>query len=310
MFFVNHRNNECSDVDGTSYMNLHEASFTVALSKYFIQQGYATTKVTILTTYKTQLKKIKQLLNAEPLLEGIHATTVDNFQGEENDIILVSFVRSNADQIIGFLRTSNRVNVALSRAKKGLYCVGNFEYMAEKCKRGRDQRDHFPWDKLVEKLKKQEAFGNALEIRCQIHGTVNMVESKHDFEKKAPRGGCSYNCKADLGCGHLCSRVCHILNKDAEHKQMRRNCTEPCKKNLRCGHKCIKVCHEDCGSVCTKIIEKKSRCGHTVNIECSDSVYDWKLINACTEPCNVELRCGHRCKGSCSKCHLGRLHIR
>jgi superfamily I DNA and/or RNA helicase len=49
--------------------------------------------------------------------ERIRVSTVDGFQGEENEIIILSLVRSNASSI-GFLRTSNRVCVGLSRAKK------------------------------------------------------------------------------------------------------------------------------------------------------------------------------------------------
>lgn len=48
---------------------------------------------------------------------GVRVTVVDNFQGEENDIILLSLVRSNEENKIGFLRTDNRICVALSRAK-------------------------------------------------------------------------------------------------------------------------------------------------------------------------------------------------
>lgn len=52
---------------------------------------------------------------------------VDKYQGEENNIILLSLVRSNAEAKIGFLKTENRVCVALSRAKKGLFMVGNMD---------------------------------------------------------------------------------------------------------------------------------------------------------------------------------------
>ena len=60
------------------------------------------------------------------MLNGVKITVVDNFQGEENDIILLSLVRSNREAKIGFLKTENRVCVALSRAKKGFYIIGMF----------------------------------------------------------------------------------------------------------------------------------------------------------------------------------------
>jgi len=49
--------------------------------------------------------------------EGVRITCVDNFQGEENDIILLSLVRSNEKGNIGFLNIDNRICVSLSRAK-------------------------------------------------------------------------------------------------------------------------------------------------------------------------------------------------
>ena len=51
------------------------------------------------------------------MCQGVRVTVVDNFQGEENDIILLSLVRSNEENRIGFLKTDNRICVALSRAK-------------------------------------------------------------------------------------------------------------------------------------------------------------------------------------------------
>ena len=55
-------------------------------------------------------------------------TAVDNYQGEENDVIILSLVRSNQEGSVGFLGTDNRVCVALSRARNGFYAFGNFKY--------------------------------------------------------------------------------------------------------------------------------------------------------------------------------------
>ena len=56
---------------------------------------------------------------------GVRIATIDNFQGEENKIIIVSLVRSNPKNVPGFLKVQNRVNVMLSRAKHGMYLIGN-----------------------------------------------------------------------------------------------------------------------------------------------------------------------------------------
>lgn len=67
-------------------------------------------------------------LKRHPTLAGnvyFNVFTVDSYQGEENDIILLSLVRSNTNLNIGFLESKNRLVVALSRARRGLYVFGN-----------------------------------------------------------------------------------------------------------------------------------------------------------------------------------------
>ena len=64
-------------------------------------------------------------------MKDIRIVTVDNYQGEENEIILLSLVRSNKENKIGFLEISNRVCVALSRARLGMFLFGNAECLRE-----------------------------------------------------------------------------------------------------------------------------------------------------------------------------------
>ncbi len=115
MFFVNHDEKETTINDTMSRKNNHEANFVVELCRYLILQGYDTSQITILTMYSGQLYQIKSLMKSYEILKGVRATVVDNYQGEENDIMILTFVRSNAVGDIGFLKVSNRVNVALSR---------------------------------------------------------------------------------------------------------------------------------------------------------------------------------------------------
>ena len=57
--------------------------------------------------------------------DRVRLSTVDNFQGEEADIVIVSTVRCNKSRKIGFMISSNRVNVMMSRARHGLYVFGS-----------------------------------------------------------------------------------------------------------------------------------------------------------------------------------------
>jgi len=88
--------------------------------------GYPAHKISILTTYNGQKSLIRDVLQARcashPFL-GLPArvTTVDKYQGQQNDYVLLSLVRTNA---VGHLRDVRRLVVALSRARLGLYVFG------------------------------------------------------------------------------------------------------------------------------------------------------------------------------------------
>jgi superfamily I DNA and/or RNA helicase len=100
-----------------SKSNEHEAKFLAGLCRHLILQGYTAERITILTTYTGQMFLLKKETNALSTCKGVRVTVVDNYQGEENDIILLSLVRSNEENNIGFLKTDNRICVAISRAK-------------------------------------------------------------------------------------------------------------------------------------------------------------------------------------------------
>lgn len=83
----------------------------------------------IICMYAEQKKLILQKFNAlnwsEDLKKLLKIDTVDSYQGKENRIIIVSLVRSNEENKVGFLFKPNRINVALSRAKDRLVIIGN-----------------------------------------------------------------------------------------------------------------------------------------------------------------------------------------
>jgi hypothetical protein len=159
VFFVEHKVVEERERDNSSRKNKHEASFIIALCRYLMQQGYKGENITVLTTYVGQLTVLRGLLR-EQKIEGLHVTSVDNYQGEENDIVLLSLVRSNTDNSIGFLRSSNRVCVALSRAKMGFFCIGNSKLL---------QDNSSLWRQVMNTLRQQGCAGPALTLACQKH---------------------------------------------------------------------------------------------------------------------------------------------
>lgn len=116
--------------------NLGEAEYAVALYQYMRLLGYPATKISILTTYAGQRALIRDVLThrcAGNRLFGMPriVSTVDKYQGEQNDYVILSLVRTSRP---GYLRDLRRLTVALSRARLGLYILGRrstFESAAE-----------------------------------------------------------------------------------------------------------------------------------------------------------------------------------
>ena len=106
--------------------NLGEAEYAVAIYQYMRLLGYPASKTSILTTYSGQRALIRDVLThrcSGNRLFGMPriVTTVDKYQGEQNDYIILSLVRTTRP---GYLRDLRRLTVALSRARLGLYILG------------------------------------------------------------------------------------------------------------------------------------------------------------------------------------------
>ncbi|KAL4915195.1 hypothetical protein BDW62DRAFT_219627 [Aspergillus aurantiobrunneus] len=109
--------------------NLGEAEYTVAIFQYMRLLGYPASRISILATYAGQTALINDVLNhrcAKNTLFGMPkiVTTVDRYQGEQNDYIILSLTRTRT---VGYLRDVRRLTVALSRARLGLYIFGRRE---------------------------------------------------------------------------------------------------------------------------------------------------------------------------------------
>ncbi|XP_046737941.1 NFX1-type zinc finger-containing protein 1-like [Diprion similis] len=312
LFFLNHQNYELGALDSESVSNPFEVKFLLAFAKYLLQQGYASDEITILCTYSGQLFKFKEAKRSMPMLRNVRVTTVDNYQGEENKIILLSLVRNNRNGNIGFLRTENRVCVALSRAREGLYIMGNMDNLIVKNK---------IWPKIKKTLEDNNAIGSSLVLQCQIHpDQLTEIRQAKDFEN-FPTGGCSRQCGTVLPCGHTCINPCHILNRDHENYV----CKEPCLKKCRsCGIRCGSLCNVACPPCGTLRMAVNPKCGHHANFICSTGLEKYKCETKepttlrcghtvqkpchlpaatfpCTHICAKLLSCGHACK---KKCHI------
>ncbi|XP_063778891.1 NFX1-type zinc finger-containing protein 1-like isoform X3 [Pseudophryne corroboree] len=282
LFFVDHNYPEEHFKEGKSHQNAHEAAFVKSLCLYFIHQGYSPSDITILTTYSGQLHCLQKMM-PKSQFEGVRVCVVDRFQGEENEIIILSLVRSNLDGNVGFLKIPNRVCVALSRAKKGLFCIGNMQILSK-----------VPlWSKINEVLRENEQIGKELMLQCVNHpNTTNFVSKSEDFHK-VPEGGCMVPCQYRLDCGHACTLSCHPY--DQEHKAFK--CRKPCAITCENGHKCRKICSDPCGK-CQELVSKMiPSCRHIQSVPCSMS----PDVFTCKDPCTRSLECGHKCVRFCGQ---------
>ena len=131
------RGNETSSgaVEGASISNVAEAHLTLlALQAYFEMIGRERIlkerlDVGIISPYRAQVQLLRQLLRKneffKPFRRLIAINTVDGFQGQERDIIVISLVRSNEEGKIGFLRDLRRMNVAITRARMKVIILGD-----------------------------------------------------------------------------------------------------------------------------------------------------------------------------------------
>ncbi|EIN07312.1 P-loop containing nucleoside triphosphate hydrolase protein [Punctularia strigosozonata HHB-11173 SS5] len=215
----------------SSKRNAHEVSMVLKILRYLGQQGYGTDKVVILTPYLGQLRALQQALKEDndPVLNDldsadlvraglvteaaakltrkpIRLATIDNYQGEESDIVIVSLTRSNPEHNIGFMSSGERVNVMLSRARNALIVIGNADTF-QHARKGSEV-----WQKLILKLRADGHIYNGLPVKCERHPTRRIVlASPDDFDTHAPEGGCTRPCGAKLRCGHICVSRCHQI---------------------------------------------------------------------------------------------------
>lgn len=162
MFHISLGQEEISS-SGTSYLNRTEASNCEKIVVKFFKAGVKFSQIGIITPYEGQRSYIVSSMQQsgslrKDLYKEIEVASVDAFQGREKDYIIVSCVRSNEHQGIGFLSDPRRLNVALTRAKYGIVILGNPKVL---CK-------HPLWHHLLVHYK---------EKNCLVEGPLNNLQA-------------------------------------------------------------------------------------------------------------------------------------
>ncbi|KAF8540975.1 AAA domain-containing protein [Trichophaea hybrida] len=313
--YPDHRHEEDSPEEGTkSKSNGWEVEMVCSLVRHLVRQGkYRSNDIAILTPYTGQLQKLRRHLSGtfevvisdrdqealerdglhlEPVtLQGefkaakkvgldklLRVATVDNFQGEEAEVVIISLVRSNEQGKVGFLKTKNRINVLLSRAKQGMYIIGNAETAAT-----------VPmWNDVCEILQKRDSMGLKLPLSCPRHPEkAILVEEPEDFLRFAPEGGCDLTCdKLQAVCQHPCPKIC----------------SDPCGKCLVPVDDvpCYQARFPERIKCPRKVLKTVPDCGHNVEAFCGTDTSDPRFL--CPTPCLEQLYCGHQCGGTCGTC--------
>lgn len=148
IYFVDCKGNETHEADSTSMYNTGEAKVVAELLRkmdaYFKENpSHEKLSVGVICTYGDQARRIKEVIKNEKVktdgfktdVEKMIVSTVDDFQGDERDIIILSTVRNPEDpkrSNPGFILAYQRINVALSRARRLLVIVGNRRYLESK----------------------------------------------------------------------------------------------------------------------------------------------------------------------------------
>lgn len=109
--------------DGMSLMNSGELKVAHQIIENL---PFEKKSITFISPYSAQIELAKQELNP-----NIKVKTIDSFQGQENEVIIISLVRSNNDSNIGFLTDYRRMNVAMTRAKEKLIIIGDSSTLAQ-----------------------------------------------------------------------------------------------------------------------------------------------------------------------------------
>lgn len=194
-----------------SKRNLHEAKMVLKMVRYLGQQGYKSENIVVLTPYLGQLALLRDTLRQEndPYLNDLDShellraglipeaaskvdkkplrlSTIDNYQGEESDLVVVSLTRSNANGDIGFLHARERLVVLMSRARSGIILFGNMLTFM-KSKKGGEM-----WSQYFNALKEKSWVYDGVPVRCERHPDRSaLLKKPEDFDLHCPDGGCA-----------------------------------------------------------------------------------------------------------------------
>ena len=116
--------NEAREPDGESRFNEGEVQVVQRKIEQLCEAGLAPAQISIIAPYSAQVRLLRDRLKTQ-VEQGLEIGSIDGFQGRENEVVIISLVRSNDTGEIGFLADTRRMNVALTRARRKLIVIGD-----------------------------------------------------------------------------------------------------------------------------------------------------------------------------------------
>ena len=187
-----------------SICNMHEVAMVHNVCRALLTSDVDPSRLVVLTGYALQKREIQRCFEKEARntnatqLKEIEVATIDEFQGNERDIVILSLVRTDKP---GFMSLCNRIIVALSRQKLSLIIIGRLKVF-----------DSVPeWKTIISHLQDTNAIWPVLNFKCPRHdGVLMSLDSKQTvFRSDIQFGFCNKPCGALLPCGHRCTLKCH-----------------------------------------------------------------------------------------------------
>ena len=177
--FVHVGNGECEVAHGFGgRSNPTECNLVIQIISKLLEAGdVETSQISVISPYSKQIQLIRSELSTSPKYEDIRIGTVDAFQGQETDIVIFSAVRSNTLKEVGFLRDSRRLNVAITRSRRGLILVGDRSTL----------RSCHHWDSLIGSLEARGCVAEAENLfkpRLVPETSVEDLFSEDDIMKR------------------------------------------------------------------------------------------------------------------------------
>ncbi|KAK8837604.1 hypothetical protein M9Y10_036135 [Tritrichomonas musculus] len=331
-FWLHDFEEETENIKMRSHVNVKEAQVCAHLFLMMLCRGYKSSEITIISLYKGQKRQIerelvsmidryysddklkiydafdfendlhdvegsrdlKELIELRKSLVGRYVKCLDDFQGEENEVIIISLTRS---QKPGFVKNENRALVTLSRARQAEFVIGNKNVF------GPENTINPLWQKITSSATTVDPnamhYNGIASVLCADHAReviVIMLTKLSDFIE------CRFNCclkKCDFmcHCGHKCNLPCHLHEEVVETRPdlsdilaRRYFCSERCQNHCKNGHQCEGMCGNCSHFGCPP-------CQHPCNGKCH------LCSRSCALKCCHDGQCQCKFSGFCADCH-------